>query len=102
MSRAAEQGCARAQINLGDLYAEGKGVSLDYVTAYMWYNLGSTGDPRAAIVRIKNLARLITPKQRVEAQNRASVWLSSHRNPEASHGEVGFALKAPAHVPELK
>ena len=71
MSRAAEQGYAQAQINLGDLYAEGKGVSLDYVTAYMWYSLGSAGDRRAAIPRIKNLSRLITPKQRIEGENRA-------------------------------
>ena len=49
MRRTAEQGYARAPINLGDLYVEGKGVSLDYVNAYMWYSLGSAGDPRAAI-----------------------------------------------------
>ena len=79
----AEQGYAQAQINLGDLYAEGKGVSLDYVTAYMWYSLGSAGD-RAAIPRIKNLSRLITPKQRIEGENRASAWLSSHRNLHAN------------------
>jgi TPR repeat protein len=102
MSRAAEQGYAQAQINLGDLYADGKGVSLDYVTACMWYDLGSTGDPRPAIIRMKNLSCLITPKQRMEAQYRANVWLSAHRNPEASHGEVGLPLKAPAHVPQLK
>jgi len=102
MSRAAEQGYAQAQINLGDLYAEGKGVPLDYVTAYMWYNLGSRENPRAANIRIKSLSRLITPKQRIEAQNRASAWLSSHRNPEAPRRDVGLALRVPAHVPELK
>ena len=79
MSRAAEQGYAKAQINLGDLYVERKGVSLDYVTAYMWYSLGS-GDPGAA-TRIKNLSHLITSRQRIEGENRASAWLSSHRNP---------------------
>ena len=84
MSRAAEQGYAQAQINLGDLYVEGKSVSLDYVTAYMWYSLGSAEDPRAA-TKIKNLSRLITPKQRIEGENRASTWLSSHRNPGVSH-----------------
>jgi len=41
MSSAAEQGYAQAQINLGDLYVEGKGISLDYVTAYGSYSLGS-------------------------------------------------------------
>jgi uncharacterized protein len=79
MSRAAEQGYSPAQINLGDLYVEGKGVSLDYVTAYMWYTVGSGGDPRASN-RIKNLSRLITSKQRLEAQNRAQSWLSFHPN----------------------
>jgi uncharacterized protein len=86
MSRAAEQGYAQAQVNLGDLYVEGKGVSLDYVTAYMWYRLGSAGDPRAA-TRIKNLSRLITSKQRIEAQGRASAWLSSHRNLDVKDAE---------------
>lgn len=89
MSRAAEQGYAQAQINLGDLYVEGKGVSLDYVTAYMWYSLGSAGDPRAAN-RIRNLSRLITSKQRIEARDRASAWLSSHRNLGASHEKWEF------------
>jgi len=83
MSRAAEQGYAQAQINLRDLYVEGKGVSLDYVTAYMWYTVGSGGDPRASN-RIKNLSRLITSKQRLEAQDRAKSWLSFHRNLGAS------------------
>ena len=100
MSRAAEQGYAQAQINLGDLYAEGKGVSLDYVAAYMWYSLGSAGDPRAA-ARIRNLSRLITYKQRIEGEYRASTWLSSHLNQEVRR-EAGFALRARTHVPGLQ
>ena len=83
MSRAAEQGYAQAQINLGDLYVEGKGVSLDYVAAYMWYSLGSAGDPRAA-ARIRDLSRLITSKQRIEGQDRAGAWLSSHRHQDVN------------------
>ena len=86
MDRAAKRGYAPAQINLGDLYVEGKGVSLDYVTAYMWYTLGSGGDPRAS-TRIKNLSRLTTAKQRLEAQDRAKSWSSLHRNLEASDGK---------------
>src|SRR5262249_54265845 len=78
MTRAAEQGYAQAQTNLGDLYVEGKGVSLDYAAAYMWYSLGSEGDPHAA-ARIRNLSRLITYKQRIDGEKRASTWLSSHR-----------------------
>jgi len=92
MSRAAEQGYAQAQINLGDLYLEGKGVSLDYVAAYMWYSLGSSGDPRSA-GRIRNLSRLITRKQRLEGENRASTWLSSHRNQRGFPTRRGFEFK---------
>ena len=35
--KAAEQGNADAQVNLGSLYAEGKGVARDYKQAVMWY-----------------------------------------------------------------
>jgi TPR repeat protein len=101
MSRAAEQGYAQAQINLGDLYIEGKGVPLDYVNAYMWYSLGSAGDPRAAI-KIKNLSRLITSKQRIDGENRASAWLSSHRSLDSSRSEVGFDLRVPTQGPPLQ
>ena len=34
---AAEKGLARAQSNLGDMYANGKGVTQDYVEAIRWY-----------------------------------------------------------------
>ena len=34
----AEQGISSAYINLGILYAEGKGVLKDPITAHMWYN----------------------------------------------------------------
>jgi TPR repeat protein len=91
MSRAAEQGYAPAQINVGDLYAEGKGVSLDYVTAYMWYSLASAGDGRATS-RIKNLSRLITHKQRIEGENRASAWLSSHWDHTLKNEEQSLAI----------
>ena len=33
----AEQGIARAQTNLGLMYAQGKGVAQDYKTAVKWY-----------------------------------------------------------------
>jgi TPR repeat protein len=35
--KAAEQGLARAQNNLGSMYKNGRGVSLDYVQAAKWY-----------------------------------------------------------------
>ena len=35
----AEQGDARAQFDLGEMYRRGRGVPQDYVRAYMWFNL---------------------------------------------------------------
>ena len=37
--RAAEQGHAKAQLNLGGMYYEGKGVPKDYVYAHMWVSI---------------------------------------------------------------
>ncbi len=92
MRRAAEQGYAQAQANLGYLYERGQGVPLDYVSAHMWYSLGSTGDPLAS-VRLKDLSHIMTPRQLIEAKDRASTWLSSHRNSQADQREMVFALK---------
>ena len=36
---AAGKGNAKAQFNIGELYASGKGVPQDYVLAYMWFTL---------------------------------------------------------------
>ena len=46
----AEQGDATAQINLGVMYEDGKGVSQDYEIAVKWYRLAAEqGDVRAQI-----------------------------------------------------
>ena len=45
---AAEQGHASAQLNLGFMYALGRGVLKDDVLAHMWYNTaGANGDEAA-------------------------------------------------------
>lgn len=36
---AADQGYAKAQNNLGTLFARGQGVPRDYVQAYLWFDL---------------------------------------------------------------
>ena len=46
----AEQGDTTAQINLGVMYEDGKGVSQDYESAVKWYRLAAEqGDVRAQI-----------------------------------------------------
>jgi TPR repeat protein len=46
--KAAEQGHAHAQYNLGVTYAEGKGIAQDYVAAVKWWRLAAEqGDSHA-------------------------------------------------------
>jgi TPR repeat protein len=40
--KAAEQGFAGAQGNLGVMYGNGLGVPRDFVQSYMWLNLGAS------------------------------------------------------------
>ena len=43
--KAAVKGNALAQLNLGFMYANGFGVSQDYVQAHMWYELATSRLP---------------------------------------------------------
>ena len=70
----AEQGHAKAQYNLGLMYAKGTGVPQDYVSAYMWWNIaGSNGHKDA--VRNRNIVEKKMTKQQIEkAQELARNW----------------------------
>ncbi len=79
---AAEQGYARAQYNLGRMYANGRGVPQDDVTAHMWLNLSAsrlTGEARERAVEARDaVADLLTPEDRSQAQRRARAWDAAH------------------------
>ena len=87
-TKAAEQGDAEAQYNLGMMYATGIGVREDHVQAYKWLVLASVGTPDA-----KNLDRVkwkitwrlrkrlegnMTEEQLAEANRLASEWIEKH------------------------
>jgi TPR repeat protein len=84
--KAAEQGLASAQFDLGLMYASGQGVPQDYVLAHMWLNLSasnSRGDQSlqtAAAINERRIqardevARKMTPDQIAEAQRHAREW----------------------------
>ncbi len=61
--RAAEQGYASAQFNLGLMYGNGQGVLQDYVQAHKWYNLAasrlSSGENRDLAVKNRDI---VAPK----------------------------------------
>ncbi len=76
---AAEQGHADAQFNLGLMYARGEGVLLDYVLAYMWFNLAAAqGNEEAPKIR-GIVAEYMTPDQIAEAQRMAREWMAKHQ-----------------------
>ena len=78
LRKAAEQGAASAQFNLGVIYDNGEGVPQDYVQAHKWVNLAAsrtTGEvaENSRILRDK-LAEKMTASQIAEAQRLAREW----------------------------
>lgn len=73
---AAEQGDAKAQVNLGLLYNIGQGVTQNYVEAHMWWNLAAAQGHEAARINRDVVAKEITTVQLAEAQKRAREFRS--------------------------
>ncbi len=81
--KAAEQGFAEAQFNLGVIYGKGQRVPQDYVQAHMWYNLAASrlppgSDRDMAVMNREALAARMTPAQIAEAQRLAREWMEKH------------------------
>jgi len=77
MALSAEQGNSIAQMQLGAMYDEGKGVAQDYDKAHMWYNIAAIDE----IGSIKNrdiVAKKMTPAQIAEAQKAASFCIKQN------------------------
>ena len=78
--KAADQGFAYAQFDLGAAYEDGHlGVPQDYALAHMWFNLASSPatntDLRQMAVRSRDkVAAKMTPEQIDEAQRMAREW----------------------------
>ena len=76
--RAANQGHARAQANLGLMLGEGRGVPLDYMEACLWSSLAAeqlTGEDRDLAVENRDaVAARMTADQIADAQRRAREW----------------------------
>ena len=73
-TKAAEQGDAGAQFNLGSMYRNGQGVPQNYKEAYVWLSLAaaqSSAPQDAAKVR-DEVAKKLPPKDLIAAQQRAA------------------------------
>ncbi len=70
----AEQGHAQAQVNLGIMSSQGRGVPKDSVQAYRWYTLAAgQGDDLAEKFKA-HLEKSMTLDQLAEAQRLARAW----------------------------
>ncbi len=77
--KAAEQGHASAQYNLGFMYDNGRGVPQDYVQAHVWFNLAASRKPpgKSRDQSVKNrdiVAEKMTPADVSKAQRLAREW----------------------------
>ncbi|MEY2820448.1 MAG: hypothetical protein RL105_20, partial [Verrucomicrobiota bacterium] len=70
--KAAEQGHAKAQYNLGVAYDEGRGVPKDYAEAYAWLNIASAAGLEDAKKGLSAVTELMTPEQKARAQARST------------------------------
>ena len=72
--RAAAQGDASAQNNLGLMYKKGRGVPQDFIRAHMWYNLAAATlrlDGKDAMKARDQVATQMTTAQIGKAQEMA-------------------------------
>lgn len=75
---AVQAGGADALFELGMLYATGRDVDVDLVTAHKWFNLSAArGNILARDYRVE-LAGEMTSDQVSEAQRQAREWLQTH------------------------
>jgi len=72
--KAADQGLAAAQNNLGLVYYNGHGVPQDYAQAHKWFNLAAASGDADAVSNRDRVAAKMTPAQIAEAQRLASEW----------------------------
>jgi hypothetical protein len=86
--KAAEQGLANAQHNIGISYAQGQGVPQNYVNAYMWFNLAAAQGDQGAVKARDMTAQRMTPGQIAEAEQHAREMKFTCAHVEAKSGAI--------------
>jgi len=70
--KAAEQGDASAQYNLGYKYVQGEGIPENNIKAYVWWSMAKTQGQESAKVNLEILKPQMTKQQIAEAQSLAA------------------------------
>ena len=76
--KAAEQGDAEAQFLLGRMHFDGNSLSIDNVTAYMWFDIAAGNGLRAGVRYRDGIAKKMTEDEVATARQRADAWRSEH------------------------
>jgi len=79
--KSADQNFAKAQNDLGALYAEGRGTARDFVQASKWLLLAEQGGYNVSQKTLDWLKTQMTPEQTAEAQRLADSWANAHPRP---------------------
>jgi TPR repeat protein len=84
--KAAEQGHALAQFNLGGMYGSGRGVKRDEVRSFMWLTLAAEGGDVAAASNRKKVELNMAPEAIAQALELARLWRAQQRRTAAPRG----------------
>ena len=76
--KAAEQGDAESQYNLALMYANGEGVPVNDVRAYMWWALAKAQGDKEAAGNLDIIKKRMTPTQIAKAPT--TEWWERHNN----------------------
>ena len=68
---------------LGMMYASGREVSVDLVTAHMWFNIAAMKGHAEAALRRREVAVEMADAEIGQAQRAARDWLKAHPEPVA-------------------
>jgi TPR repeat protein len=83
--KSAEQGNPAAELSLGAMYSDGRGVQRDLVKAYMWLAVAGSGKHPDAQGALETLTNNMNKRQISAAQALALKWMQEHpRDPEKS------------------
>ena len=74
IERAADAGYPDAQYDIGVMHATGEGVTQNLSTAYMWLDQAANTKGLEPGIFWKNLDKLLTPAQRLEAEQLKKAW----------------------------
>ena len=77
---AAAQGHTDAQLKLGEIYQQGRGVPPDDMLAYMWFEIATRQGRKATEEMKLATASRLSPELQQEAENLAEEWLLENRN----------------------